>query len=53
MPYDGKLLARARGELDRIRTENREQTRRRYNEVTARLPEIRKQFPGAFIISVE
>ena len=41
MPYDGKLLARARGELDRIRTENREQTRRRYNEVTARLPEIR------------
>ena len=41
MPYDGKLLARARGELDRIRTENREQTQRRYNEVTARLPEIR------------
>jgi len=41
MPYDGKLLARARGELDRIRTENREQTQRRYNEVCARLPEIR------------
>ena len=41
MPYDGKLLARARGELENIRTENREQTQRRYNEVTARLPEIR------------
>ena len=41
MPYDGKLLARARGELDNIRAKNRDETQRRYNEVCARLPEIR------------
>ena len=41
MPYDGKLLARARGELDNIRAKNRAETQRRYNEVCARLPEIR------------
>ena len=31
MPYDGKLLARARGELDKIRAENRDEMQRRYN----------------------
>ena len=41
MPYDGKLLARARGELDNIREKNRDEMQRRYNEVCARLPEIR------------
>ena len=41
MPYDGKLLARARGELDNIRAKNRDEMQRRYNEVCARLPEIR------------
>ena len=41
MPYDGKLLARARGELDKIRAENRDEMQRRYAEVCARLPEIR------------
>ena len=41
MPYDGKLLARARGELDNIRARNRDEMQRRYNEVCARLPEIR------------
>ena len=41
MPYDGKLLARARGELDDIRSRNRDEMQRRYNEVCARLPEIR------------
>ena len=41
MPYDGKLLARARGELDKQRAANQDEMQRRYNEVTARLPEIR------------
>ncbi len=40
MPYDGKLLARARGELDKIRGANRAEMQRRYSEVCARLPEI-------------
>ena len=40
MPYDGKLLARARGELDKIRGANRAEMQRRYCEVCARLPEI-------------
>ena len=42
MPYDGKLLARARGELENIRQKNRDETLRRYGEVTARVPEIRR-----------
>lgn len=41
MPYDGKLLARARGELDKLRTANQDEMQRRYNEVCARLPEVR------------
>ncbi len=41
MPYDGKLLARARDELENIRQKNRDETLRRYAEVTARVPEIR------------
>ena len=41
MPYDGKLLARARAELDKIRADNRDEMQRRYAEVCARLPEIR------------
>lgn len=42
MPYDGKLLARARGELEHIRAANRDEMQRRYAEVTARVPEIRE-----------
>ena len=42
MSYDGKLLARARGELDHIRAANRGEMQRRYAEVTARVPEIRE-----------
>ena len=41
MPYDGKLLARARGELDNIRAKNRGEMQRRYAVVCARVPEIR------------
>ena len=41
MPYDGKLLARARAELDKIRADNRDEMQRRYAEVCSRLPEIR------------
>ena len=41
MPYDGKLLARARGELDNIRAKNRDEMQRRYAVVCARVPEIR------------
>lgn len=42
MSYDGKLLARARGELENTRAKNREEMQRRYAEVTARVPEIRR-----------
>ena len=42
MSYDGKLLARARGELENIRAKNREEMQRRYAEATARAPEIRR-----------
>lgn len=42
MSYDGKLLARARGELENIRAKNREEMQRRYAEATARVPEIRR-----------
>ena len=41
MPYDGKLLARARGELDNIRAKNRDEMQRRYTEVCVRAPELR------------
>ena len=41
MPYDGKLLARARGELDNLRAGNRDEMQRRYAAVCARVPEIR------------
>lgn len=41
MPYDGKLLARARAELEERRAKNREETRRRYAAACARVPELR------------
>jgi DNA replication protein len=41
MSYDGKLLARARGELDNIRAKNREEQQRRLLTVYAKVPEIR------------
>ena len=40
MSYDGKLLARARGELDNIRAKNREEMQRRYAAACARIPEL-------------
>ena len=42
MKYDGKLLARAREELENIRAGNRDEMQRRYTEVCDRLPEIRQ-----------
>ena len=40
MPYDGKLLAQARGELEKRRAANRGEQQRRLNLVYARDPEI-------------
>jgi DNA replication protein DnaC len=40
MPYNGKLLARARDRLSEIRAENREKQQRRIDEVYRRLPEV-------------
>ena len=40
MAYDGKLLARARGELDKIRETNRTEQQRRRSQVYARIPEV-------------
>ena len=40
MAYDGKLLARARGELDKQKAANRAEQLRRQGEVYAALPEI-------------
>jgi len=40
MSYDGKLLARARGELDNIRTKNREEMQRRYAAACGKIPEL-------------
>lgn len=40
MAYDGKLLARARGELDNIRRKNQEEQRSRQLLVYSRLPRI-------------
>ena len=41
MPFDGKLLARARNALDEIRAENQAEQQRRLQTVYARVPEIR------------
>ena len=40
MAYDGKLLARARTQLDKRRAANREEQQRRTLQVYARLPEV-------------
>ena len=40
MTYDGKLLARARGELEKQKAANRDEMLRRQGEVYARVPEI-------------
>ena len=42
MTYDGKLLARARAELEKDRAANRDEMLRRRGEVYARVPEIRE-----------
>ncbi len=42
MAYDGKLLARARAELEHIRAENRAEQQRRQTAVYTRLPEVRE-----------
>ena len=42
MTYDGKLLARARRELEKDRAANRDEMLRRQAEVYARVPEIRQ-----------
>lgn len=42
MAYDGKLLARARAELDNIRAANQAEQQRRRTVVYARLPEIER-----------
>ncbi|MBQ9684993.1 MAG: ATP-binding protein [Oscillospiraceae bacterium] len=42
MAYDGKLLARARAQLDSQRAANRDEQQRRQDEVYARVPEIRR-----------
>ena len=41
MTYDGKLLARARAELEKRREDNRLEQQRRQSAVYARLPELR------------
>ena len=40
MPYDGLLLARARTQLEQIRSANQDEERRRREEITRRIPEI-------------
>ena len=42
MPYDGKLLARARTRLEQQRQDNRDEQQRRIDRVYARVPEIRE-----------
>ena len=42
MAYDGKLLARARTELEKQKSANREELQRRRNEVYAALPEVNR-----------
>ena len=40
MPYDGLLLARARTQLEQIRSANQDETQRRREEIYRRIPEI-------------
>ena len=40
MPYDGKILARARAELARIRQENEEEQSRRYRLASSRIDQL-------------
>lgn len=42
MPYDGKLLARARAKLDAVRAGNEAEHQRRVLEVCGRVPEIQR-----------
>lgn len=42
MAYDGKLLAKARGELERIREENQIKLQRRQERIYNTIPEIRR-----------
>ena len=42
MPYDGKILARARAELERIKDANRSEQRERQLKVYALIPEIER-----------
>ena len=42
MPYDGQLLARARAELEKRRSENEAEHNRRVRAVYARIPEIER-----------
>lgn len=42
MPYDGKLLSRARERLEEIKSDNENEHRRRVKEVYYRIPEIRE-----------
>ena len=42
MAYDGKLLARARAQLDLIRSDNQAEHQRRLSLVYARVPEIQR-----------
>lgn len=42
MPYDGKILARARTELENIRANNIAEQQRRQHKVYARLPELER-----------
>ena len=42
MPYDGLLLARARTQLERIRSANQEEEQRRREEIYRRIPEIQQ-----------
>ena len=42
MAYDGKILARARTELEKIKNANREETLRRHELVYFRVPRIQE-----------
>ena len=42
MAYDGKLLAKARNQLDTIRAANQAEQQRRRGQVYARLPEVER-----------
>ena len=45
MAYDGKLLAKARNQLDNIRAANQAEQQRRRGLVYARLPELERLLP--------